>query len=198
MPRAPRPSTRFGHRTSLTFRTLFAGAGLLSATLFIGAGCRGCSEAEAPAAAPVPVVAAVEAEEPNGEVDALTPPPPPGPPDLAMNPLSMNGDPRGPRQEEFDRVHALGQQAVQTCLDKLPATVVLPGGSARLMIRYEVGNDGKPGEVSVTGELPAETLACGKTAIDALAFPRFEGPGIRNAFSLTYSRAPSPEPTTKK
>lgn len=169
----------------------------LAAGLVLPAACRRTHvdpNAAAPAAS-APVV-----EEASAAVDALTPPPRPRPPDFATPPsgaATMNGHPQGPKQADFDVVQADAQRKVQSCLDAIPATAALPGGVARLAIRYEVGNDGHPRGVDVTGEVPPDTLACGKTAIESAIFPAFQGSPLRNAFSLTYSRAIAPDLATK-
>ena len=119
--------------------------------------------------------------------DALNPPPPGRSPDLAPRADTANGDANGPKRAELDAAQAEGQRRVQVCLDALPATAI-PGGAARLVVRYVIGNDGHAKEVVVEGGASAEASACGRSAIEGTPFPRFDGPQLANAFSLTYTR----------
>jgi hypothetical protein len=151
-------------------------------------GCKRRPPEEAPA--PAPAAAPAEPKPvPEETVDALNPPPPPRV-DLAQRANTANGDPNGPKTAELDAANADGQRKVQACLDGLPATA-LPGGAARLTVKYSIGNDGKAHDIGVEGGSP-EANDCGKRAIDAAAFPKFQGAPVNVAFNLNYSRPQAP------
>ncbi len=169
-------------------------------TLALAVGGSGCKRKHDDAPTTINTVGASAVDQPVEAVDALTPPPPPRPPDFAAPPAqanTMNGHPNGPKQSDFEPMQGDAQRRVQTCLDAIPSGTALPGGIARLAIKYEVGNDGRPKDVAVTGDAPTDVLACGKSAVESVQFPKFEGTSVRNAFNLTYSRAQAPDLSTK-
>lgn len=173
---------------------------LLSTSVFLvlaAAAGAACKPKPADLPAPRPASPPAEAVEVEDKVDALTPPPPPRPPDLAQPPPranTLNGDPNGPKQADFDVVQDQAQAKVQACLDAMPADTVLAAGGARLTIKYEVGPDGATKDTSVEGGVPASALACAKAVLTAASFPKFSGSPVRNSFSLTYSRPQAPAP----
>lgn len=122
-------------------------------------------------------------------VDALTPPPPIR--DLAVKADTVNGHPNGPNREALDAAQADAQKKIQVCLDALPAKSI-PGGQARLLVRYVIQTNGKTDQVSVEGTTEIDVINCGKRTLEAASFPPFEGNALANAFSLTYSRPQSP------
>src|SRR5688572_29167761 len=146
------------------------------------AGCKRRPPEEA-AAAPPPTPRPVAVPHAEEVVDGLTPPPP----DLWRRADTANGHPAGPSQPALDSAQGEAQSRVQACLDGLPAGA-FPGGVARLSVRYVVSNEGKARDVAVDGSSDATVLACVRSGIESASFPRFEGPGVPNAFMLTYSR----------
>lgn len=145
---------------------------------------------KAPPPPPVLVVQPSPPADDNNVVDALNPPPPPAPPDLSPPPKpdTMNGDPNGPQQAVFVALDVDGQKKVQSCLSAIPASAPLAPGPQQLSVKYDVGNDGKPTAIDITGAAPAETVACAKSAIEGLAFPAYKGAVQSFQFLIKYSR----------
>jgi hypothetical protein len=142
---------------------------------------------------PPPMVLVVQPSPPidtDTVVDALTPPPPPTPPDLSPPPKAdtMNGDPSGPQQAVFGALDVEAQRKVQSCLSAIPASAPLAPGPQQFSVKYDVGNDGKPTAIDITGAAPAETIACAKSAIEGLAFPAYKGAVLGFQFQIQYSR----------
>lgn len=110
---------------------------------------------------------------------------------------TLNGALDGPKQADFDAVQADGQRKVQACLDAMAATTVLPNGNATVAVRLTVGNDGKPKDVAVTSEVPADAVACAKGAVEGLVFPSFTGSMVNSSFTITYHRSAPPAAAPK-
>ncbi|MEO6951697.1 MAG: hypothetical protein ABI321_07780 [Polyangia bacterium] len=158
----------------------------------------GCKKAPPPAVVALPVAAPDPA--PSDEPPTPERLPPKGRNFDFSQPAAntLNGDPDGPKQTDFDNVQADGQRKVQACLDAIPANVALPNDSARVVIKLTVANDGKPKDVTVTSEIPADAMACAKSSIEGLVFPPFKGSTVTTSFSLAYHRAAAPAPAPVK
>lgn len=138
---------------------------------------------EAPAAAKQPAVAPTR-DNPLGEPVLAPSVNQPRMPDGG----TINGDPRGPRAAEFNRVVDAAFPKLRDCLDRAS----LPAGSIRVVAHYTVEQPGYTGAVTVRGDAPAEAIACCKGVIEALKFPEFRGPKVEQDLPFTYQKTEKP------
>ena len=146
-------------------------------------------EPEAPAATPsepAPVAAAPA-------VDAAFAVPAPTLPPAATGPRmpdggTLNGDVRGPRAADFNRVVDAALPLVRACFDKLPA------GDYGVVVHYIVEPPGYTGGITVRGSAPQAVQDCARNVVNDLKFPAFQGNKVENDLPFTLKRT---EKTTR-
>ena len=122
------------------------------------------SGAEA-APAPPPVASATRAKLPDGG--------------------TVNGDPRGPRPAEFNRVVDAAMPGLQACLDHAE----LPPGKYDVTIHYIVEHPGYTGGVTASGaNVPKAALDCCASVVAGLKFPQYYGDKVERDLPFTYAK----------
>jgi hypothetical protein len=95
---------------------------------------------------------------------------------------TINGDPRGPRAAEFNRIVDAAMPALRECFDRAD----LPAGNVAVTIHYAVEPPGYTGAVTVKAEAPQAVLDCCRRVIEALKFPPFRGAKVEQELPFTY------------
>jgi hypothetical protein len=145
-------------------------------------------ESDNVAMAPAPPVAAPPA---TGEPAAPAPAPPTTPREAMPDGGTINGDPKGPRAAEFNKVVDSALPPLQACLDRAE----LPGGSYDIVVHYVVEYPGYTGAVTAKGDkVPKPALDCCVAVVEGLKFPQYRGGRkVERDLPFTYRKT---EPTT--
>ena len=142
-------------------------------------------ESDTPATAPTPV----PAERPRATV---TPDNPLGEPVLPPRDSApkmpdggtLNGDPRGPRAAEWQKIVDGVMPALQGCFDRAD----LPPGEITLKMHYTVERPGYTGAVTANGPAPKEVLDCCVKLVEELKFPEYRGPKVERDLAFTWAK----------
>jgi hypothetical protein len=97
---------------------------------------------------------------------------------------TINGDPRGPRAAEFNRV-------IEGALARMPscfASPDIPAGDIAIKIHYFVEPPGYTGAVTATGNAPKPALDCARGIVENLKFPQFRGPKVDQNLPFTFQK----------
>jgi hypothetical protein len=97
---------------------------------------------------------------------------------------TLNGDPRGPRPAEWQKIVDGAMPALQACFDRAE----LPPGEIPITMHYTVELPGYTGAVTANGKAPKEVLDCCVKVIEALKFPEYRGPKVERDLSFTWSK----------
>lgn len=133
-----------------------------------------------PAVAPSPATGAAPAER-------ATPAPATSPPTAAAklpDGGTLNGDPRGPRAVEFNRVVDGAVPLVRGCFER----ATLPAGDFTVVVHYTVEPPGYTGAVSARGTAPQEVQDCARGVVENLKFPEFRGKKVENDLPVTFQK----------
>jgi hypothetical protein len=159
---------------------------LLLAAAIASVGCRRHrhdTDSEAIPSSPPPITAPPEAP-PALEA-------PPAPPAGAAAPMppggTINGDPRGPRAAEFNKIVQAALPRLQACFDEAKD---LPNGQLTVSVHYVVEPPGYTGAVSARGAAPQPVLDCCRRIFENLQFPQFRGPKVEQDYPVTYVKRP--------
>jgi hypothetical protein len=122
---------------------------------------------------------------------------PPGPPTAATAPAeaarmpdggTINGDPRGPRAADFNRVQSATLPRLRACFEGAE----LPPGDVPVVLRFVVEPPGYTGAVAVRANVPKPIQDCCRNVISDLRFPEFHGPKVEQELTLTVQRREKP------
>jgi len=153
-----------------------------------------------PAARPPSSASGFAASAPIAETPPLGAARIPGPPDAAAVPAApaagtLNGDPKGLRNEDL-------QKALGVVMPKLAACLAEGGGGAGtdIMLTVEADSTGSARDVNVQGkaDLPQKVTTCLSAAAAAMTFPKFEGKAVKVSVPLAIHGAPSPSPSPSR
>lgn len=103
---------------------------------------------------------------------------------------TLNGDPRGPRAADFNRVVDLALPRIGACFD----AAKLPAGEFGIVAHYTVEPPGYTGAIAVRGTAPAAVQECVHGVVNSLKFPEFRGNKVENDLPYTIKRT---ETTTR-
>ena len=144
------------------------------------AAATGAPDVVAPPAAPATPLAAA----PTAAAPAL----PTGPqmPDGG----TLNGDARGPRAAEFNRVVDAALPRIRQCFDDAN----LPAGEFGIVAHYTVEPPGYTGAISLQGTAPAAVKECVQAVVNSLKFPGFHGNKVESDLPYSIKRT---EKTTR-
>jgi hypothetical protein len=148
----------------------------------------------------VPAAAPAGATPVDLALAAAAPSPSPGPsmPDGG----TLNGDARGPRAGEFNRVVDAALPRIRQCFD----AANLPVGEVGVLVHYIVEPPGYTGGITVHGSAPAAVQECARAVVNDLKFPAFHGHKVESNLPFTVKKtekatrteiwdaAPAPQP----
>jgi hypothetical protein len=97
---------------------------------------------------------------------------------------TINGDPRGPRAAEFNRVVDGAMPQLRACFEHAP----LPAGDFGVTVHYTVEPPGYTGAVSARGTAPRAVLDCCRGVVESLKFPEFRGKKVENDLPVTFKK----------
>jgi hypothetical protein len=97
---------------------------------------------------------------------------------------TINGDPRGPRAVEFNRVIAGALQRMPSCF----TSPDIPAGDIAIQVHYFVEPPGYTGAVTATGNAPKAALECARAIVEELKFPQFRGPKVDQTLPFTFQK----------
>jgi hypothetical protein len=165
--------------------------GLAALILLVGTGgCRRhqAAPAEEPAAPPVvapPPVAPPPAAAPEPSAPPVVEPTAPSAPQYKMpDGGTINGDPRGPRAAEFNRVVAEIQPRLGACFGR----VELAAGEWNVTVHYVVEPPGYTGGVTVRGNAPQAIQDCARQVVENMKFPEFRGHKVEQDLPISVKR----------
>ena len=100
---------------------------------------------------------------------------------------TINGHPKGPRAEVFNRVVQSAFPRVQACFVARLAAIQAKAPS--IQVHIEVGNSGRVVQARVVGGVTDPQLRrCVLDVFRSLRFPRFEGPAVSQTIPFTLVR----------
>lgn len=99
---------------------------------------------------------------------------------------TINGDPRGPRAAEFNRIVNDAFPKLRACFDD--ADPPLPAGDVHVVVHYIVEPPGYTGGVSARGDAPRPVLDCCRAVVEALKFPEFHGHKVEQDLPFTWQK----------
>jgi hypothetical protein len=97
---------------------------------------------------------------------------------------TINGDPRGPRAAEFNRVIAGALARMPSCF----TSPDIPAGDIAIKVHYFVEPPGYTGAVTATGNAPKASLDCARGIVEELKFPQFRGPKVDQTLPFTFQK----------
>jgi hypothetical protein len=97
---------------------------------------------------------------------------------------TLNGDARGPRAGDLDRITSDAAPRMQACFDQ----VELPAGDVPVAVHYTVEAVGYTGAIAVKTSAPPAVRECIQGVMAALKFPEFRGPKVELDWSFTYRK----------
>jgi hypothetical protein len=97
---------------------------------------------------------------------------------------TLNGDPRGLRPAEHQRVTTAALPRIQGCLDGAE----VPAGDLPVTVHYTIEPPGYTGAVTVKATAPKEALDCIQGIVAGLQFGEFRGPKVEQDWSFIYHK----------
>jgi hypothetical protein len=97
---------------------------------------------------------------------------------------TINGDPRGPRAVEFNRVVEGAMPQLRDCFER----AALPAGDFQVTVHYIVEPPGYTGAVRASGAAPKAVLDCCRGIVENLKFPEFRGKKVENDLPVTFKK----------
>ncbi|MDB4966553.1 MAG: hypothetical protein JWN44_2242 [Myxococcales bacterium] len=97
---------------------------------------------------------------------------------------TINGDPRGPRAAEFNRVLDGALKQLPSCF----AGPEVPAGDLAIKVHYVVEQPGYTGGVTATGNAPKAALECARGIVEGLKFPQYRGPKVEQDLPFTLQK----------
>jgi hypothetical protein len=97
---------------------------------------------------------------------------------------TINGDPRGPRAADFNRVIDGAMPQLRGCFEH----ATLPAGDFQVTVHYIVEPPGYTGAVSASGAAPKAVIECCRGVVENLKFPEFRGKKVENDLPVTFKK----------
>lgn len=169
---------------------------LIVLAIVLGAGCRrhhaatpyASDTVAAPEVAAAPPVAAPPSAATAGEAaNAPSAPPATAPRDAMPDGGTVNGDPRGPRAAELNKIVDSALAPLQACFDRAGAAVA--AGEYNVTVHYVIEYPGYTGGVTARGDnVPKPVLDCCVGVIEGLKFPQYRGSKVERDLPFTYRK----------
>ncbi len=97
---------------------------------------------------------------------------------------TLNGDPRGPRAAEWQKIVDGAMPALQVCFDRAE----LPPGEIAVTMHYTVELPGYTGAVTANGAASREVLDCCVKVVESLKFPEYRGPKVERELAFSWAK----------